>query len=160
MTFRFASFLTHYRKPMEYSEEAVQAALNGLQHLRNQVRALMDEAQATEPDTEFKDKFRAALNNDLNMPQALAVVQELLKSDLDAGVKLATVFDYEQVLGLDLDKLSTTQTLPSDVQALVEARLQARQDKNWALSDQLRDQIQSMGYNVQDSPQGMKVFKP
>ena len=159
LTFRFASFLTHYRKPMEHSEEAVQAALNGLQHLRNQVRALMDEGQAAVPDTGFKDKFRAALNNDLNMPQALAVVQELLKSELDAGAKLATVFDYDRVLGLDLDKLSDTQTLPSDVQVLVEARRQARQDKNWARSDQLRDQIQSMGYVVQDSPQGMKVFK-
>ena len=160
LTFRFASFLTHYRKPMEFSEEAVEAAHNGLQHLRNQVRTLMEEGQATVPDDGFREKFRATLNNDLNMPQALAVVQELLKSDLDAGIKLATVMDYDRVLGLDLGKLSAAQTLPSEIQALAEARHQARKDKNWALSDQLRDQIQSLGYTVQDGPQGMKVFKP
>ena len=160
LTFRFASFLTHYRKPMEYSDEGVQAALNGLQHLRNQVRTLMEDSQATTIDSVYKEKFNAALNNDLNLPQALAVVQELLKSDLDAGVKLATVFDYERVLGLDLDKVGASQVLPDDIQALVDERDQARKEKKWALSDELRDKIQAMGYTVQDSPQGMKVFKP
>jgi cysteinyl-tRNA synthetase len=160
LVFRFATFLTHYRKPMEYSDEAVQAAHNGLQHLRNQVRTLIDQGPAAVMDAEYARKFKSALNNDLNMPQALAVVQELLKSELDAGVKLATVYHFDQVLGLDLDKISRSQELPPEIQALVEARHLARKEKNWALSDQLRDQIQSMGYTVQDGAQGMKVFKP
>ena len=160
LVFRFATFLTHYRKPMEYSDEAVQAAQNGLQHLRNQVRTLMDQGPATAVNADFGRKFKAALNNDLNMPQALAVVQELLKSELDAGAKLATVFQFDQVLGLDLDTVRSAQVLPPEIQTLVDARAQARREKKWALSDQLRDQIQSMGYTVQDGPQGMKVFKP
>ncbi len=160
LAFRFASFLTHYRKPMEYSDEGIQAAQNGLQHLRNQVRTLMDGSQATIPDPEYRDKFKAALNNDLNLPQALAVVQELLKSDLDAGVKLATAMDFERVLGLDLDKVSVEQELPAEIQAFVNARQKARKEKNWALSDALRDKMQAMGYVVQDGPQGKKVFKP
>jgi cysteinyl-tRNA synthetase len=160
LAFRFASFLSHYRKPMEYSEEGIQAAQNGLQHLHNQVRTLLDDGQATTIDSGYQEKFKAALNNDLNMPQALAVVQELLKSELDAGVKLATVLDYDRVLGLDLDKISADQVLPTDIQVLADARLQARKEKNWTLSDELRDKIQALGYTVQDSPQGMKVFKP
>ncbi len=160
LAFRFASFLTHYRKPMEYSDEGITAAQNGLQHLRNQVRTLMDGARATSVDEAYQQKFTAALNNDLNMPQVLAVVQELLKSDLDPGTKLATVLDYDRVLGLDLDQVSAEQELPSEIQSLVDARGQARKDKDWALSDQLRDQIQAMGFTVQDGPQGMKVFKP
>jgi cysteinyl-tRNA synthetase len=160
LAFRFASFLTHYRKPMEYSDEGMTAAQNGLQHLRNQVRTLMDGARATTIDAVYQEKFNSALNNDLNMPQVLAVVQELLKSDLDDGIKLATVLDYDRVLGLDLDQVSTEQVLPPEIQTLVDARQQARKDKNWTLSDQLRDQIQAMGYTVQDGPQGMKVFKP
>lgn len=160
LAFRFASFLTHYRKPMEYSDEGMAAAQNGLQHLRNQIRTLMGGARATTIDAHFQGRFNSALNNDLNMPQVLAVVQELLKSDLDDGIKLATVMDFDRVLGLDLDKVSTEQVLPPEIQILVDARQQARKDKNWALSDQIRDQIQAMGYTVQDGPQGMKVFKP
>ena len=160
LAFRFASFLTHYRKPMEFSEEGMVAAQNGLQHLRNQVRTLMDGSRATTIDTGFQQKFNSALNNDLNMPQVLAVVQELLKSNLEDGIKLATVQDCDRVLGLDLDRVGMAQELAPEVQQLVEARRQARKEKNWALSDQLRDEIQAMGYTVQDSPQGMKVFKP
>jgi cysteinyl-tRNA synthetase len=159
LAYRFATFQTHYRKPMEYSREAIQAASNGLAHLRNQVRTLADGGEPTEIDKAFHDKFKETVNNDLNMPQALAVVQELLKSGLAAGVKLATVIACDQVLGLDLDKVGDSGALPDEIQKLVDARKQARVDKNWAQSDELRDKIQAMGYVVQDSPNGMKVFK-
>ncbi|MEJ2039889.1 MAG: cysteine--tRNA ligase, partial [Desulfosarcinaceae bacterium] len=160
LAYRFASFQTHYRKPMEYSEEAVTAAQNGLQHLRNQVRTLADEARPGKPDASMQEQFRSTVNNDLNMPQAMAVVQDLLKSDLPAGVKLATAYDFDRILGLDLDRLDSDQALPDEVQQLVSARQEARKSKQWELSDQLRDQIQALGYQVQDTPQGMKVFKP
>jgi cysteinyl-tRNA synthetase len=159
LVYRFASFQTHYRKPMEYSREAIQAARNGLVHLRNQVRALTDSGEPGEVDPAFYEKFKETVNNDLNMPRALAVVQELLKSDRDAGVKLATVIACDRVLGLDLDKVGDGGALPDEIQTLVEARKQARADKNWAQSDHLRDKIQEKGYIVQDSPRGMKVFK-
>jgi cysteinyl-tRNA synthetase len=159
LVYRFATFQSHYRKPMEYSDEGVEAARNGLQHLRNQVRALADAGPAGEVDTAFKRKFLETVNNDLNMPRALAVVQELLKSDLEPDVKLATVIEFDQVLGFDLDTLGDAPALPGDIQSLVDARAQARKDKKWELSDQLRDRIQAEGYVVQDSAQGMKVFK-
>jgi cysteinyl-tRNA synthetase len=159
LAYRFAAFQTHYRKPMEYSQEALQAARNGLVHLRNQVRTLADAGAPTQVDQRFFDKFLVTVNNDLNMPQALAVVQELMKSSRDAGTKLATVLVYDQVLGLDLDKIGEGASLPDDIQELVNARQQARKDKNWTASDKLRDKIQARGYVVQDGPEGMKVFK-
>ncbi|MBR9981308.1 MAG: cysteine--tRNA ligase [Desulfatitalea sp.] len=160
LAFRFAAFQTHYRKPMEYSESAIAAAQNGLQHLRNQVRALLDTAAPGDIDNGYQEKFRQAVNNDLNMPQALAVVQEMLKSELPPETKLATMFDFDRVLGLDLEKAGGSETLPDEIQSLADARQRARQEKQWALSDELRDRIQERGYLVQDTPQGMKVFKP
>jgi len=160
LAYRFATFQTHYRKPMEFSPEAISAAQNGWQHLRNQVRTLMDATEPGRVDADYQTKFQQATNNDLNMPQALAVVQELLKSDLSPDVKLATVLDFDQVLGLDLEQTSTGQALPEDIASLVAARQNARETKQWALSDSLRDEIQSKGFVVQDTPQGMKVYKP
>lgn len=159
LAFRFAAFQTHYRKPMEFSEEGLAAAQNGLQHLRNQVRALLDAAAPAEVDVQYQEKFRQAVNNDLNMPQALAVVQEMLKSELPAAVKLATLFDFDQVLGFDLQALDGGEALPDEIRSLADARRRARKEKQWALSDQLRDELQAKGYVVQDTPQGMKVFK-
>ncbi len=99
------------------------------------------------------------VNDDLNIPRALAVVQEMLKSDIDDAKKYATILDFDRVLGLNLDKLDKPETLPQNIQKLVEARQAARAAKEWAKSDQLRDQIQELGYTVQDTKDGMKVIK-
>ena len=162
LVYRFAAFQTHYRKPMEYSPDAVEAAQNGLQHLRNQVRRLMDRCMGTagRVDESAKGRFLAQVNDDLNMPRAMAVVQELLKSGRDEADRLATVLDFDRVLGLDLDRVGEPQRLPEDIESLAEQRKAARAAKDWAESDRLRDEIQSRGYVVQDTPDGMKVFQP
>lgn len=161
LVYRFAAFQTHYRKPMEYSDEAVLAAKNGLAHLRNQVRGLLEQAGDKRGSVSalYKDKFHDKINDDLNMPQALASLQEMIKSDLNPEVKLSTILDFDRVLGLDLDKVGETDALPAEVLKKVEMRRQARKDKNWALSDQLRDELAALGYVVQDSRDGMNVFK-
>ena len=161
LVYRFAAFQTHYRKPMEYSDESVQSARNGLQHLQNQVRQIA--AAGRDPEIsireEHQEKFIAAVNDDLNMPRALAAVQELLKSNISDNQKYATVLEFDRVLGLDLDRLEKPEELPPEVQQLVEARKKARENKQWEDSDRLRDEIQDLGYAVQDTPEGMKVIK-
>ncbi len=161
LVYRFAAFQTHYRKPMEYSDESVQSARNGLQHLQNQVRQIA--AGGRDPEIpiseEHQDKFLAAVNDDLNMPRALAAVQELLKSNISDGQKYASVLEFDRVLGLDLDRLEKPEELPPEVQQLVEARKKARENKQWDDSDRLRDEIQDLGYAVQDTPEGMTIIK-
>jgi cysteinyl-tRNA synthetase len=161
LVYRFAAFQTHYRKPMEYSDESVQAARNGLMHLQNQVRNIA--AGGRDPENmisaEHKNRFLEAVNDDLNMPRALAAVQELLKSSVSDGRKYTTILEFDQVLGLDLDRLDQPEELPSAVQKLVDARQNARENKQWAASDRLRDEIQELGYLVQDTPDGVKVIK-
>jgi cysteinyl-tRNA synthetase len=160
LVYRFAAFLSHYRKPMEYSHEAVEAARNGLAHLQNQIRNLKDRQQGDGViRTDYKEKFLLAINDDLNMPRAMAIVQEVLKADIREADRLATVEDFNRVLGLDLDRVEQGERLPDDVRELVERRQKAREEKNWALSDRLRDDIQDLGYVVQDAKAGMKVYK-
>ncbi len=161
LAYRYASFQTHYRKPMEYSEESIQAAQNGLAHLYNQVREVAGAGAeaAGGADPVFREKFLEAVNDDLNMPRAMAVVQETLKSDLAAVDKLATVLDFDRVLGLDLHAVDHPEVLPAEVGRLVEARAKARQAKNWAESDRLRDEIQAQGYTVKDTREGMKLIR-
>ena len=161
LVYRFASFQTHYRKPMEYSDDAIESATNGYRHLRNQVRTIAEAAgsETAEVNGGFKEKFMEAVNDDLNMPRAMAVIQDVLKSDLPDAEKYATVLDLDRVTGLQLDKVLEKESIPPEVQEKVDARIKAREDKDWALSDQLRDEIQALGYMVQDSKEGMKVIK-
>ena len=161
LAYRFASFLTHYRKPMEFSDEGIEAARNGLLHLQNQVRQVAAAGIGSDSaiSAQYKNNFLAAVNNDLNMPRAMAVIQEMLKSSISDTEKLTTILDFDRVLGLNLDQLDQEQALPEAVQKRADARLKAREGKDFATSDRLRAEIEALGYLVQDTKDGMKVIK-
>jgi len=161
LVYRFAAFLTHYRKPMEYSQESVQAAHNGLLHLQNQVRRVAQNSteQKGAISEAHKTKFIEAVNDDLNMPRAMAAVQEMLKSAISDADKIATIMDYDRVLGLSLDKVDKPEELPEEIKVLVAERQAARDAKDWAACDRLRDLIQDLGYIVQDTKDGIKLIK-
>jgi cysteinyl-tRNA synthetase len=161
LAYRFAAFLTHYRKPMEFSDEGIEAARNGLLHLQNQVRQVVAAGVGSDNaiNAEYKNKFLVAVNNDLNMPRAMAVIQEMLKSSIGDTEKLTTILDFDRVLGLRLDQLDQEQPLPGAVQKRVNARIKARQGKDFAAADRLRAEIEALGYLVQDTKDGMKVIK-
>jgi cysteinyl-tRNA synthetase len=161
LSYRFASFLTHYRKPMEFSDESIEAARNGLLHLQNQVRQVVAAGIGGDKaiSAEYKNKFLGAVNDDLNMPRAMAVIQEMLKSSISDTVKLTTILDFDRVLGLNLDQLDQKRALPEAVQNRVDARIKARESKDFATSDRLRAEIEAMGYLVQDTKDGMKIIK-
>lgn len=154
LVYRFAVLQTHYRKPMEYSEGAMKNAQDGLEHLCNQVRDLGKKSGKI--DANFKDKFLEANNDDLNMPRSLAVAQELLKSNLSPEIKLATILDFDKVLGLNFGK---EEKLPAEIKKLVEQRKEARRVKNFKESDKLRERIEKSGYTVEDTGGGMRVLK-
>jgi len=164
LAYRFAALQVHYRKPMEYSEDGIKQASDGLSSLLSQVASLGE--KAGEVNSEFKAKFLEAINDDLNMPQALALVSAVLKSKFSAPDKLKTVLDFDKVLGLKLDLAknfvateSKIEDLASDVRALIETRQAAREAKNWEESDRLRDEIKKKGYIVEDIKNGYKVSR-
>jgi cysteinyl-tRNA synthetase len=161
LAYRYAAFQTHYRKPMEYTDESIQAAQNGLEHLFNQVREVAKggAGPAGAISAAFHEKFLEAINDDLNMPRAMAVIQETLKSDIPSTEKHATILDFDRVLGLSLDQADKPQELPAEVQKLAEARRRAREATNWAESDRLRDEILALGYTVKDTRDGVKLIK-
>lgn len=162
LAYRFASLQTHYRKPMEYSEEAMENAQNGLVHLHNQVSQIAIpkyQLKVDDVDARFKNKFLEAINDDLNTPQALAVLQEVLKSDLDNEKKYATVLDFDKIFGLKLSEAGEIHiyNLPEDVQKLVQERQAARDERNWNQADVLRKKIEELGYVVEDKKDGSVI---
>ncbi len=162
LAYRFAALQTHYRKPMEYSEEAMRNAAKGLEHLYNQVKELRItnyELRIKDINEKLKKQFIEAINDDLNMPQAMAVAQELLKSDIPAEEKTATILDFDKVLGLNIREAIKEEELPDEIKQLVEARENARKEKNWIEADKLRKEIESRGYAVEDKKEGMRVLK-
>jgi len=164
LAYRFAFLQVSYRKPMEYSEEGMKQANDGLNSLLSSVAALGEASGKI--DKQLKDKFFSVINDDLNFPKALAVVSAVLKSKLSSADKLATILDFDKVLGLKLDLAKDSNSeefsmddLASDVQALILARQEARNNKHWEESDRLREEIKKKGYLIEDIKNGFKVSK-
>lgn len=170
----------HYRSPINFSREMVAQAHASLQRLytaRDQMQFLRKGAKDAPLSGEeeallqrvraYAGRFDDAMDDDLNTADALGALFELVK---DANVSLTaessrpaveetlhTLTDLAGVLGL-LEK-QTEETLPPDIQAMADARAQARKDKNWARSDELRDALKAAGYTVEDTPQGQKITR-
>ena len=151
LVYRYACLQAHYRQPLEYSEGMIDSAAAGLEHLRNQVRDLG--LEKGEVINSYKTEFISCINNDLNMPQALALVSGLLKDDISSADKLATILDFDRVFGLGLET-----KVPDEILALVEKREEARLAKDYDLSDKLRAEIDDKGYIVKDRPSGFVVY--
>jgi len=145
LAYRLACLSVHYRKPMEYNDDIMAGAQNALNHIYNQVSDLG--LEKSEINLDFRDKFVLAINDDLNTPKALAVVQDLLKSSLSPSEKLATVLDFDLVLGLGLVSLMS---IPQEVIDLAEQRRTAKQENDWSKSDELRLAVENKGYLIKD----------
>ncbi|MCU0679817.1 MAG: cysteine--tRNA ligase [Planctomycetes bacterium] len=160
LAYRLVCLQVSYRKPMEYSDDIVISASQALNNLYRRVFELGKEVGQV--NKEYKEKFILALNDDLNTPQAIAILQEVLKADLSASDKLATIIDFDKVLALDLQigsQNSIVNEVPERIEELLQSREEARQNRDWNEADRLRKEIEEAGYIIEDSKDGVRVSK-
>ncbi len=106
----------------------------------------------------YDGRFREAVADDLNMPRAVVILNELVSSDVPDGDKHALLSSWDRVLGLDLEREVREAWTPTDeMEKLVTQRDAARAAKDFAKADELRDRLQAMGLEVMDTPEGTKV---
>lgn len=158
LAFRYLNLLTHYRQSLEFSLDALTAAQNALENLSERVR-LMD-GKPKIGCAEFEQRFQGAINDDLNMPQALAVMWELLKSDYPDEAKKRSLFKFDKVLGLELEAVAKEKIdIPKEIQADINEREKARQQRDWQKADDLRKKIEIAGYYIKDTSKGPLIKK-
>jgi cysteinyl-tRNA synthetase len=169
LALRYFYLTSHYRKELNFTWEALAAAGNALSdlkesartlHAKSTERSMLSEEKLAKTD-ELRGKFDAALANDMNTPQALAVVWEALKSNVPSEDKYDFLCDADEVLGLGLrnDTPVVTETVPDQVTTLLAKRTALRANKQFAEADSVRDELLSLGYEVEDKPTGAVVKK-
>jgi len=157
LAYRFMCLGAHYRSRLSFTWEGLDGAQTALNRLRAAAYAWGEPGVV---DEEYMDKFAAQVNDDLNMPRALAVTWDLVKSDLPEATRKATLLAFDQVLGLRLAAWKPVEEpIPEAIMALVEQRTLARKEKRWQDADALRAQVAAAGYEIEDTPQGPRVRK-
>ena len=156
LSLRYLFLQAHYRSKQNFTWPAIESAQKGLLNLYQQVKSLGNKTGKI--NQEFKDEFIKKISNDFNVPQGLVIVQDLLKSELTAPEKLATLLDFDKILGLGLDKIRKEKIIiPEEIKKLIEQREKARKNKNWEESDKIRKEIYEKGFGIEDTNKGQKV---
>jgi cysteinyl-tRNA synthetase len=155
LAYRYFCLSAHYRSRLNFTWEALEGAARALSRLRAASQEWTDTGAS---DAAYQDRFRARINSDLNLPRALALTWELVRSDLPAPAKKATLLEFDRVLGLRLSEWQPPDLIiPDDIATLVQRREQLRSERRWQEADALRDQIAGAGYEVEDTSQGPRV---
>ena len=150
LSLRYLFLTAHYRSKLNFTWKSLEAAQNALSNLRDEIPT-WDEPKIG--CAEFEADFKEAINNDLDMPQALSVMWKMVKSDYPTSAKHQSVLAMNHVLGLGLENLEKAQ-LPKEAKELIEKREELRKEGKFDESDKLRKQLLEMGIEVEDTPDG------
>ena len=161
LVYKMFCYTTVYRKKLNFTWEAMDSAKIALERLKEAYQKhLKGEEKIEEKNiTEYEEKFHIAINDDLNMPSAMSIAWEVAKETRKSKDFAKLLEKFDTVLGLEISKNEKKEKLPEEIEKLIQERKEARKNKNWEKSDELRDLIQSKGYIVKDTKEDMIVNK-
>lgn len=181
MDFRYLTFLTHYRSKMNFSWQALEAAQTAYKRLKefiDSVEASTSEVARSKAETTprmvngvepYAEKFLLAINDDLNMPSALAQMWSMLKDDgLSSEDKVSLLLKWDEVLGLNVKSQKSKVKskgqkskvrIPKQIQEMVERREELRKQKKFKEADIVREEIEEKGFTLEDTPEGTNISK-
>lgn len=164
MDFRYFCLNTHYRKKLNFTFDSMNFAKTSYRRLKEQLLLHKNSKAVTDKKVieEYKEKFKNAVEDDLNIPLALGILWTMLKEEKSKDIYDTAIY-FDKVLGLNLDKEESEEkpqpTLPQEITELAEKRKQAKAEKNFALADSLRNEIENKGYSIIDKPGCYEIIK-
>ena len=156
LSFRFMCLNSHYRRQLVFSYENLENATQGYLKLKNKVQNLKEDGLLDELlFREYDQKFRECLENDLNTANAITLIYDLLKSNVNETTKLKLIKSWDQVLSLDLClKESMSKDLDNYIKEKLKERNIAKEKKDYQLADQIRNELEEKGIHIKDTREG------
>lgn len=168
LAFRYLVLTSHYRQGLTFDWQALKGAQTAYDRLVGLARDWRTGGRKTISRDDpakiqaFRERFLEKVDSDLNFPEALAVVWQMVKSDLPNPDKLDLLLDFDQVLGLRLGEVSKAANVAKvsrEAQELVAKREELRKQEKWQEADEIRKKIEELGWKIEDTSQGAKVKK-
>ena len=167
MAYRLFCLQSHYRRNLVFSWENLDNAVAAYDKLIAKIATLQDGGDVDEAVlAQLKERFAPALNGDLNTSLAITALYDVLKAKTTDATKLSALADFDRVLSLNLieaakalqakQKAEEEANADPEIDALVQARTEAKKNKNFAEADRIRDELKARGVEIIDTPQGAK----
>ena len=161
LVYRMFCLQSHYRKPLTFSYESLDNTATAYDKLKKRIDALSFDGEPNlEEAKPLIDKFKEALDNDLNTSLGLTCVYDVLKADVSDATKLYSIGEFDKVLSLNLiDSGNNTENASesnAEIDELIAKRTKARAEKDWATADAIRDKLKEMHVVIEDTKDGIK----
>ena len=160
LAFRYLCLTVRYRHRMNFTFNSLKAAEKALTNLRDRIwlwKNLPPMSELPEETEGWRRRFWDTVENDLDMPGALALTWELVRSELPGQAKMALLLEFDQIYGLDLDQVPQEYQLPEPVASTVGERGSLRQQADYTAADALRSNIVAQGYLLEDTVEAPRV---
>jgi len=165
LAYKLFCFTAHYRTKLNFTFEIATANQKALMRLRE---GFINHTEGTEvieneKNKEYENKFLEIINDDLNLPLAMGLVWEIVRHPSKSKQFADLLIKFDEILGLDIKNSkkyieeNKLVELPEEIKELIEKRKKAREDKNWELSDKIRDELSEKGYIIKDTKDGVTI---
>ncbi len=165
ISLRLLFLQSHYRQSLNFTWQSARASQEAFNRLKEIAKGLKGaNPLAHKPvnfstkATDFKQQFKLAIDNDLQTSQAVAVMWDMIKSDISNDEKYFLLMDFDKIFGLNLD-ITSKEKVPVNIIKLAEERLKARKSRNFDMSDKLRMRIEKAGYKIEDKGETYTIKK-
>lgn len=162
LAYRYLCLTTHYRKKLQFSWHVIKASQNALDNLYQKISEISETKNVENSSRGVKDyqkTFSEFINDDLNIPKALALAWDVLKEqNLSEREKYQLLLDFDKVFALDLAKIKKPK-IPQEIMKLVRVREEYRKKGDWKSADEIRQKIKEMGWQIEDAEDGPKLKK-
>lgn len=157
LVYKYFCFTAHYRSKLNFSYEALDTAKNSFNSLKQKVIEIKKNNDSKGDKKRYITDFMEAVNDDLNMPQAMSFVWNVVRdNDLGAKEKYDILLEMDKILGFEFDSFEEEKVeMNSEIEALIKEREEARKNKDFKRSDEIRDKFKEMGIILQDTPNGV-----
>lgn len=162
LSYRYFTYSSHYRNKLNFTWDAIKSAKNSLNKLRDMIALHKDVNKKIDKNiiSKYEEQFLDAINDDMNMPVAISIVWEIAKEKEKSNDFYELIKKFDSVLSLDLDKNDKEDiNIPEDIKLILNERKDARENKDFAKSDELRDKLKELGYVVKDTKDGQIIEK-
>ena len=174
LAYKLFNYTAHYRTKLNFTFDGAKASQTSLERLFD---AYLKHKEADNNDVsddeinEYKEKFNKFINDDINMPGAMAIVWEIARKDTHSKKYAEVLEKFDKVLGLDIVnakthleeykslKSTSEDDLPEEVKSIIEERKLARENKDYQKSDELRDKLKELGFIIKDTKEGYEITK-
>jgi len=161
LAYRYLCLGTHYKSKLTFSWESLESAQNALDNLYEKISEIKSKKKITTFKRSFKfyyiKKFLEFINDDLNMPKALALMWNLIKDDkISNKDKYTLLLEFDKIFGLNLNKVKKPR-IPENIKKLAQQREKYRKEKNWKKADKTRKEIEKLGYKIEDTSKGPEI---